>query len=65
MVFIDKTGQPCSDEEIQEALKAVEEIMVKHATALPLFTLHAGIIRAALKELLAIRKLIREVKSRQ
>jgi len=47
----DKTGEPRSDKDLQEAIDAVNEIMVKHFLALPLFTVHAGIIRDCLLEL--------------
>lgn len=56
--FIDKTGQPRSDEELQEAINAVIEIMVKHSTALPIFTVHALLILDCLKELQQLRKII-------
>ena len=49
--IVDRTGQPRADGEIDEAISAVETIMVKHATVLPLFTVHAGIIRDCLIEL--------------
>jgi len=51
MGMVDRTGRPRDDEEIDEAINAVETIMVKHATVLPLFTLYAGIIRDCLIEL--------------
>lgn len=55
-MIIDMTGQPRSDEDIQDALNAVNEIMVKHAMVLPLFTVHAGTIRDCLRELQRRRK---------
>ena len=51
MVMVDRTGQPRDDEEIDEAINAVEIIVVKYSTVLPLFTIHAGIIRDCLIEL--------------
>ena len=59
MGMIDKTGQPRDDEEIDEAIYAVETIMVKYSTVLPLFTVHAGIIRDCLIEL-RVRRLKEE-----
>lgn len=47
----DKTGQPRSDEDLQDAINCVNEIMVKHPLVLPLFTVHAGILRDCLMEL--------------
>ena len=49
--MIDRTGEPRDNDEIEEAISAVETIMVRHATVLPLFTVHAGIIRDCLFEL--------------
>ena len=54
--MVDKTGQPRSDKDLQDAINAVTEIMVKHATVLPLFTVHATIIRDCLLELQRRRK---------
>ena len=59
MGMVDRTGQPRDDKEIDEAINAVEQIMVKHATVLPLFTVHAGIIRDCLIEL-RVRRLKEE-----
>ena len=56
MDIVDKTGQPRSDEDVQDALDAVNQIMVKQPMVLPLFTVHAGIIRDCLKELQERRK---------
>jgi len=63
--FIDKTGEPRSDEELQEAIDCVKEIMVKHSTALPLFTVHALLILDCLRELQLLRKMIKEVRGRK
>ena len=49
--MIDRTGEPRDDAEIDEAISAVETIMVKHPLVLPLFTVHAGILRDCLYEL--------------
>ena len=61
-MWIDKTGQPRTDKEIHEALDAIKEIMVKQPLVLPLFTVHAGIIRDCLTELLFLREKLREAK---
>ena len=53
---IDKTGQPPSEEDLQEAIKCVETIIVKHPLVLPMFTLQAVTIRNCLLELQEIRK---------
>jgi len=55
--MVDKSGEPRSDEEIQEAVQCVKEIMVKHSTVLPLFTVHALLIMDCLRELQARRAL--------
>lgn len=65
MEMVDKTGQPRSDEELQEAIHCVEVIMVKHSTVLPLFTVHAGTIRACLLELQSLRKLLEEARRKR
>lgn len=60
MRMIDMSGQPRSDEDLQEAIDAVGVIMVKHSLELPLFTIHAGTIRQCLLELQCYRKIIKE-----
>lgn len=60
--MIDKTGQPRSDEELQEAIDCVKTIMVKHSTVLPLFTVHALTILNCLEELQNLRKLLEEAR---
>ena len=57
MEMVDKTGQPRSDEELQEAINCVKTIIVKHALVLPLFTVHAGIILDCLRELQERRRI--------
>lgn len=49
--MIDKTGQPRSDKELQEAINCIKTIMLKHALVLPYLTVHAGIIKDCLEEL--------------
>lgn len=51
MEIVDRTGQPVTDEELDEALKAVEMILLKQPTVLPLFTVNGMTIRRALIEL--------------
>jgi len=51
MEIINRTGQPVTEEELNDAIHAVEQILVKHATALPLFTVNGMAIRRALLEL--------------
>lgn len=62
--MVDMTGQPRSDEELQEAIDCVKEIMVKHSTALPLFTVHALLIMDCLRELQVRRRKEKEVNSK-
>ena len=57
MAMIDMSGQPRSDEELQEAIGCVKTIMVKHATVLPFFTVHALLILNCLEELQTLRAL--------
>lgn len=49
--MVDMTGQPRSDEDLQDAIDCIKTIMVKHALVLPLLTVHAGIIKNCLEEL--------------
>jgi len=53
--MVDMTGKPRSDEELQESIDCIEVIMVRHATVLPLLTIHAGSLRDCLYELQARR----------
>lgn len=55
MEILDKTGQPRSDEELQEAINCINQVMGKHPLVLPILTLHAGTIRACLVELQNLR----------
>ena len=63
--FIDMTGQPRSDEDLQDAIDAVKQIMVKQPLVLPLFTVHAGIILNCLEELQYVRKMLAEAKRKR
>ena len=63
--MVDKTGQPRSDEELQEAIDCVKEIMTKQPLVLPLFTLHAGIIKDCLVELQNLRRLLTEARRKR
>ncbi|MBA7701083.1 hypothetical protein ES703_109814 [subsurface metagenome] len=63
--MIDKTGEPRSDEELQEAIDCVKEIMVKHSTILPLFTVHALLILNCLEELQNLRRMLKEARKRR
>lgn len=63
--MIDETGQPRSDEDLQEAINCVKTIMVKHSLVLPLFTVHAGIIKDCLEELQNLRKLLAEAREKR
>jgi len=65
MGMVDMTGQPRSDEDLQDAINCIETIMVKHPTVLPLLTVHAGIIRSCLKELQQMRSLLRQAKEKR
>ena len=57
MEMIDRTGQPVTDEELNDAISAVETILVKHFLVLPLFTINGMSIRRALIELKQRREL--------
>lgn len=63
MEFIDDSGKPRSDEDLEEALRAVMTIMVKHPTVLPIFTVHATIIMDCLRELQGFRSLVKKLKA--
>ncbi|GAJ12168.1 unnamed protein product, partial [marine sediment metagenome] len=60
MAMVDMTGQPRSDEELQEAIDCVKTVMVKHSTVLPLFTVHALTILDCLRELQNFRRLLEQ-----
>lgn len=62
MAMIDMSGQPRSDEELQEAIGCVKTIMVKHTTVLPLFTVHALLILNCLEELQTLRSSLAEAR---
>lgn len=65
MSMSDMTGQPRSDEELQEAIDACKQIFVKQALVLPLFTVHAGIIINCLEELQKLRRLLAEAQRKR
>ncbi|MBA7697026.1 hypothetical protein ES703_105684 [subsurface metagenome] len=65
MVMIDETGQPRSDEELQEAIDCVKAIMVKHSTVLPFFTVHAVLILNCLQELQTLRQMLKEARKKR
>lgn len=56
----DETGKPRSDEDLQEAIDCVKTIMIEHNTVLPIFTVHAMMIKEFLEELKFYRSLIAE-----
>ena len=55
MEIIDKTGQLRSLQDLEEAKKAIETLIIKDALLLPYLTLNAGTIRDALKECISRR----------
>lgn len=61
----DMTGEPRSDEDLQDAINAVSEIMVKQSTVLPLFTVHGMTIRDCLFELQSYCRILKELKSKK
>lgn len=64
--FIDKTGQPKTEDDLKEALKAVENVMLKDILKVPPeLAVQMLTIRQALKELLGIKKIIGEHKEKQ
>ena len=65
MEFIDESGQPRSDQDVQEAINTVIQIMIKQPTVLPLFTVHAGIIVDCLHELQGYRALVKKLKAQK
>jgi hypothetical protein len=54
----DRTGQPVNERELDDAIHAVETILLKQPTVLPLFTVNGMAIRRALLELKAIREIV-------
>ena len=65
MTSIDMTGQPRSDEELQEAINCVRTIMVKHSTVLPLFTVHSVLILNCLEELQTLRGFLKKAREKR
>ena len=63
MEMIDESGKSRSDEDLQEAIIAVRQIMIKQPLVLPLFTIHAGIIFDCLQELQSYRAIIAKIKA--
>lgn len=55
MEIIDKTGQPRSDKDLQEAIDVCKEIAIKHTLALPILTIHIMDIINLLEELKTYR----------
>ena len=62
MIIIDKTGEPRTEQELQESLLAVKMAIIKFDIGSPL-TIHLTVIKDALEELLAIREFIRSKQS--
>lgn len=59
MEFIDKSGQPRSNEDLREALREVEKTIATQITKVPPnLAVYLGVIREALIELLRIRKML-------
>jgi hypothetical protein len=63
--IIDETGQPRSDEDLQEAINVCREIAVKHTLTLPILTLHILDIISLLEELQVMRRLLAEAKKKR
>lgn len=61
----DRSGQPRSDQDLQEAIDVINAIMVKHPLVLPILTVHAMDIKDCLLELQGHRKLIAELKRKK
>ena len=63
--FTDKTGQPRSDEDLQQAIDVCSQVAVKHTLEIPILTIHIMDIIALLKELQALRKLIADLREKK
>lgn len=64
--FIDMTGKPRSDRELEEAIQVVGKFIVKGILSLPPeLALQLGVIRGLLLELQAIRAVIQAGKGRK
>lgn len=61
--FTDKTGEPRSDEDLQEAIDVITMVAVKYPMAIPPLTVNLGNIRDCLKELQHLRKIIAKIKT--
>jgi hypothetical protein len=61
--FIDQTGQPTTEDDIKESLRAVENVMVKDMLKVPPeLAVQLGTIIRALKELIGFKQLIKKLK---
>ena len=59
MKTIDRSGQPRSNKELREALKEVENSIVRDMLKIPPnLAVHLGVIREALIELISIRNIL-------
>ena len=59
MEFVDKSGQPRSNKDLEEALSQVEKSMAVDVLKIPPnLVVYLITIRAALKELIEIRKML-------
>ena len=63
MAMVDRTGQPRSDEELQEAIDCITVIAVKYPTVLPMLTVNIMCIRNCLLELQVRRKMEKEARN--
>lgn len=56
MEMMDRSGEPRPDDQVEAALQAVKEKVVREPTKDPVMTIHYITIMDALEELLAIRR---------
>lgn len=59
--MIDRTGQPITDKELDDAIHAVEQILMHKPLTLPIFTVNGMAIRRALLELRVIKQKNKEL----
>ncbi len=65
MEMEDVTGQPTSDEDLQEAIVIIGKTMLKPLTVPPELGIHLMDIRALLLELQLMRKMLAEARERR
>ena len=62
---VDMTGEPRSDEDLDEAISVCKEVAIKHTLAIPILTIHIMDIINQLEELKYIRGKLKEARAQR